>query len=446
VRQTRPAAPTYPQPDMMFPPGFLWGAATSAHQVEGGASNDWTDWENTPGRIRDGSNAQMACDHYHRFREDWALARDLGHNAHRLGVEWSRIEQAEGVFSDEALHHYRDVLAALRDAGLQPMVTLHHFTNPRWFVANGGWESRTAVDRFTRYVERTVSALRDLCSLWVTINEPMIYFYEGYLTRRWPPGRGGPVRGLRAVRNMIRAHAQAYHLIHSLQDTAQVGIAHNMRLFDPANPRRLLDRLTAGAEDRVFNRVLLWALADGYLRAPLGAGEYVAEADDSLDFIGLNYYARDMVAFALHGGTAFFARNGPAPGAATDLFGWELYPHGLYRLLMDLAAFGKPLYVTENGLADATDAQRPLYLAQSVAAMWQAVQEGAPLRGYFHWTLLDNFEWAEGYSVPFGLVSVDRQTQQRTVKRSGMLYREICRANGLPASLLREYPVNQEAT
>lgn len=446
MRQTRPAAPTYPQPDMMFPPGFLWGAATSAHQVEGGASNDWTDWENTPGRIRDGSNAQMACDHYHRFREDWALARDLGHNAHRLGVEWSRIEQAEGVFSDEALHHYRDVLAALRDAGLQPMVTLHHFTNPRWFVANGGWESRTAVDRFTRYVERTVSALRDLCSLWVTINEPMIYFYEGYLTRRWPPGRGGPVRGLRAVRNMIRAHAQAYHLIHSLQDTAQVGIAHNMRLFDPANPRRLLDRLTAGAEDRVFNRVLLWALADGYLRAPLGAGEYVAEADDSLDFIGLNYYARDMVAFALHGGTAFFARNGPAPGAATDLFGWELYPHGLYRLLMDLAAFGKPLYVTENGLADATDAQRPLYLAQSVAAMWQAVQEGAPLRGYFHWTLLDNFEWAEGYSVPFGLVSVDRQTQQRTVKRSGMLYREICRANGLPASLLREYPVNQEAT
>ena len=423
---------------LLFPPGFLWGTSTSAHQVEGGNhNNDWWDWEQTPGHIRDGSTSQRACEHHQRFREDWALARDLGQNAHRLSIEWSRVEPQENVWDESALAHYREVLLAMHDCGLEPMVTLHHFTNPRWFVAQGGWENSAAARQFARYVGRVVSHLDDVCHLWVTINEPMVYFYEGYLTRRWPPGKGGIMKGLRSVRNMVRAHARAYCTIHGLQSMAQVGIAHNMRLFDPANPRLLRDRLLVAAEDRTFNRVLIWALLDGYLRAPIGRGERIAEADNSLDFVGLNYYTRDMVSFALRGATTLMARNIARPGAETDLFGWELYPEGLYRLLKELSVYGKPIYVTEHGLADATDALRPAYLVRSVAAMWRAVNEGAPLRGYFHWTLMDNFEWAEGYSVPFGLVGVDRETMERKVKASGLVYRDICRANGLPGRLLR---------
>ncbi len=423
-----------------FPPDFLWGTATSAHQVEGGnENNDWWDWEQVADHIRDGSTSRLACDHYHRFADDWALAQALGQNAHRLSVEWSRIEPQEGVWEADALAHYRQVLLALREHGLTPMVTLHHFTNPRWFAAKGGWEHPGAVRRFARYASRVVEHLEDLCSLWVTMNEPMVYFYEGYMTRRWPPGKGGILRGLRAVRNMLRAHARGYRLIHELQPQGQVGIAHNMRLLDPANPRSRLDRFAVWAQDRAFNRVFLWTLIDGYLRFPLGRGELLPEAANSLDFIGLNYYTRDIVSFALRKATALIARNAPAPGAATDLFGWEVHPEGLYRVLKEVAVYGKPIYVTEHGIADATDAQRPAFVVRGVAAVWRALHEGVPVRGYFHWSLLDNFEWAEGYSVPFGLVQIDRATQERRVKPSGMVYREICRAKGLTATLLETY-------
>ncbi len=428
--------------DLIFPPGFLWGSATSAHQVEGGnQNNDWWDWERLPGHIRDGSTSGLACDHYHRYRTDWALARDLGHNAHRLSIEWSRIEPQEGMWDDVALAHYRDVVLSCRSCGLEPIVTLHHFTNPRWFVARGGWQNPAAIRLFCRYVARVVTHLADVCTLWVTINEPMVYFYEGYLTRRWPPGKGGVMAGLRSVRTMLQAHGRAYRFIHTIQPEAQVGVAHNMRLFDPANPRSRLDRAAAGAEDRIFNRVVLWALLDGYLRSPLGRGQFVAEAAHSLDFIGLNYYTRDMVSFALRGRgrTGGIARNAAQPGTATDDFGWEIYPDGLYRLLNQVAIYGKPIYVTEHGLADGRDTRRPAYLVRSVAAMWRAIQEGAPVRGYLHWSLMDNFEWAEGYGMQFGLVSVDGPNKQRVVKHSGQVYEAICRANGLPADLLAKY-------
>jgi len=428
----------------LFPAGFLWGTATSAHQVEGGnTNNDWWEWEQIAGHIRDGSTSQQACDHYHRYNEDWALARDLGQNAHRLSIEWSRIEPQEGVWSEAEIGHYRDVLLSLRSHSLEPMVTLHHFTNPRWFAGKGGWENPAAVRAFANYVGRVVSELKDLCSLWITINEPMVYFYEGYLTRRWPPGKGGIGRGLCALRTMIRAHGRAYGFIHQIQPHAQVGIAHNMRLLDPLNPHSLLDRLVVDAEDRAFNRVLLWALLDGYLRFPLGKGEFVPEAANSLDFIGLNYYTRDMVSFAMRGATALVARNVARPGAETDLFGWELYPEGIYRLLKELAVYQKPIYITEHGLADGTDTQRPGCIIRAVQAMWQALAEGVSLRGYFHWSLLDNFEWAEGFSIPFGLVAVNRQTMERRVKESGRVYARICAANGLPPDLLEQYEVQK---
>ena len=261
--------------NLVFPDGFLWGTATSSHQVEGGNfGSDWWDWEQTTGRIRDGSSSRLACDHIHRYRGDWAMAHDLGQNAHRLSIEWSRVQPQEGTWDDDAIDHYRDVLASMRSTGLEPMVTLHHFTNPRWFVAKGGWENPAAVRLFSTYVIRMVSALSEFCSLWVTINEPMIYFYEGYLTGRWPPGGGGMRRGLRAVRNMIEAHGRCYSHIHTMQPDARVGIAHNMRLFDPLRPRSALDRLAAGAESRTFNWVILWSLLDGRLRAPWGTDNW----------------------------------------------------------------------------------------------------------------------------------------------------------------------------
>lgn len=422
-----------------FPPGFLWGTATSAHQIEGhNTNNDWWDWEQT-GHVRGGVTSGAACDHYNLYSLDWALAQSLGQNAHRLSLEWSRIEPLEGQWSDAELDHYRKVLTDLRSHGLEPMVTLHHFTNPRWLAAKGGWSNPAVVRYFLRYVAHVMDALGDLCRRWVTINEPMVYFHDGYMTHLAPPSRGGVPAGLRAVRNMLRAHARAFQLIHGMQPAAEVGLAHNVRLFEPAGPRSLGDRLAAGLEDRTFNQAVLWALVDGYLRLPLGRGENVPELGGSLDFIGLNYYARDTVQFTLRRPTAVIARNFARPGAQTDLFGWEVYPQGLGRVVADLARYGKPIYVTENGIADDTDALRPAFVVRSVAALRQAMQAGADVRGYFHWTLVDNFEWAEGYSKPFGLAAVDRETQARTVKRSGLVYRDICQANGLTKELAQTY-------
>lgn len=427
---------------LRFPSGFLWGTATSAHQVEGGNhNNDWWAWEQTPGHIHDGSCSDPACDWWHRAEEDFDRAQDMGQNAHRLSVEWSRIEPWEGEWSDEALARYRLMLTALRKRGIEPLVTLHHFTNPLWLVEKGGWETEAVIPRFTRYVEKVVQELGDLVRLWCTINEPSVVPFNGYLFGNFPPGGGGIGLGLRVLGNLLKAHAAAYHLIHRLQPETQVGIAHNMRPVDPANPQSALDRWAANLRDRMGNRLVEQALTTGELRfAPIARSERVPELAGAFDYYGLNYYNCDRVIFDLQQPGQLFTRALPAQHDQPTPWWWgEIHPQGLYRMLKELARYGKTVIVTENGALDNTDSYRPRYLLTHLAAVQRAIAEGVPVRGYFHWSLVDNFEWAEGYSTRFGLIHVDFETQQRTMKRSGELYAEICRAGGITTEMVEHY-------
>ncbi|MGQ9629778.1 MAG: glycoside hydrolase family 1 protein [bacterium] len=426
---------------LYFPEGFLWGTAASAHQVEGENTNsDWWAWEQVPGHIRDGSRSGRAADWWNRFEEDLDLARSMGQNAHRLSIEWSRIEPREGEWNGDAISHYRRVLSALRERDMKPMVTLHHFTNPSWLVPKGRWETERVIPLFSRYVAKVVEEMGDLARLWCTINEIMVYAYMSYLMGTWDPCRRNLPLALRVARNMILAHSEAYRAIHRLQPEAEVGVAHNMRVFDPARPRSRMDRWAAGIRDRLLNRLPLWALTEGVLRFPLGWGRRVPGLENTLDFVGLNYYFRDRVSFDLLHPTEPYGRGAPIerPEGAPDWYG-EIYPEGLYRLLKELAFYGKPIYITENGLLDNTDERRPAYILTHLAAVHRAISEGVPVRGYFHWSLVDNFEWAEGLSARFGLVYVDFATQERRVKRSGELYKEICSAGGIKPEMVEKY-------
>jgi beta-glucosidase len=424
-----------------FPNGFLWGSATAAHQVEGdNRNNDWWAAEEA-GRLPFRSG--LACDHYHRYEDDVALLADLGQNSHRLSLEWSRIEPRPGELSYEALDHYRKVLESLRSHGIEPIVTLHHFSNPIWLAERGGWTRREVVGRFARYAKRVVHEYRDLVRYWVTINEPGVYASQGWVVGVWPPNRVNDLRGAMSVlRNMALAHGRAYHAMKSEQPDAQIGVAHHWRLFDPANPARRGDRLIAAIRNRLMNVVFPIAIRRGRLIPPLGSGQAIPWLANTEDWIGVNYYTREHDRFDPRAARLGFGLE-QFPDVERNQLGWEIYPDGLERALRAAAPPGdaRPVIVTENGIPepDMDDEKRPRYLVQHLAACHRALTAGVNLRGYTYWTSMDNYEWAEGFSPRFGLVHVDFKTQARTPKPSAYLYRDIIRRNGLSAELLARY-------
>ncbi|MBI5652599.1 MAG: glycoside hydrolase family 1 protein [Chloroflexi bacterium] len=438
---------------MKFPDGFLWGAATAAHQVEGGNfNNDWWDWEQIPGKIKNGDTSAGACAWWkgERYRADFDLARSLNHNAHRLSIEWSRIEPREGEWNADAIAFYRRVLGALRERGMTPLVTLHHFSNPRWLVAEGAWETEAVLPLFERFVTRAVQELGDLCDFWITINEPNVYAFTAYINGLWPPGKKDFRLAFRVLANMVRAHATAYHAIHRAQAHARVGIAYHIRALYPANPRSALDRFATRARDYFFNHLVARALQKGKLIFPLGLNTRVPEAINTQDFLGLNYYFSSRIAFDLARPAELFGRQLPhqlwGVSFEKDLESWfgtgDIDPQGFYGTLMWLARYGNgiPIYVTENGIGDARDEIRPSYLVTYLAALQRALRDGANVRGYFHWSLVDNFEWIEGLNfLRFGLIANDFATQTRTPRASAHLLAQIARANAIADELIEKY-------
>lgn len=427
---------------LRFPEGFLWGSATAAHQVEGQpAESDWWTWERIPGKTRDGNTAERACEWWTgRYVEDLDQARSMGHNALRLSVDWARIEPREDQWDQSAIDRYRELLLALRDRGIEPMVTLFHFVSPLWLANRGGWTDEATIRRFERFTVRVVESLGDLVNFWCTINEPNVYGTYSYLLGVWPPEKHDLRTTFRVIRNQLVAHALSYRAIHRLQPNARVGLAQHLHLFDPWRPDSPLDRLAARAQDYLFNELVLSPPADGVLRPPLAMNVKVPELIDSQDYIGLNYYSRDMVAFDLRQPGTLFGRRFPMPGAEYSMDGWgEIYPEGLYRLLKRLQRYGKPIYVTETGVPDNDDSKRPRYLITHLAAMHRAITEGVPVKGLYFWSLIDNFEWKEAFAARFGLISLDIATGQRTLTGSGKLFAEIVRAGGVTSAMLQRY-------
>jgi beta-glucosidase len=406
-----------------FPAGFLWGAATSSHQVEGGnRNNDWWDWERVPGHILDGTATEKACDHFSRFEQDFDIAADLGHNAHRLSLEWSRIEPEEGTWDMEAVMHYRRVLEALRARGLSVMLTVWHFSLPKWFAAQGGWESGNALKRFGRYVEFVAREYGDLVDHWVTINEPMVYLMQSYGIGVWPPGKRNVLAAIHVFSKMTRAHRLAYRTIHRALDglgkPASVGIAKNVITFEPYRKESVQDTLFVWFANRLFNhQFFIWTRRHH-------------------DYIGINYYFHYRIQYLPTKVSQFFYEVHTENREVSDL-GWEINPEGIFEAIMQMRRYGRPIIITEHGIANADDGKRPRVLVAAIKEVYHAIQAGAPVKGYFHWSLIDNFEWEKGYSGRFGLVAIDYMTLKRTPRRSAYVYREICRENGLPHTLLR---------
>lgn len=425
---------------LSFPPGFLWGAATASHQVEGGNDNNqWWLWEQGAGHISDGTQSGRACDWWHRAEQDLEAAAELGHNAHRLSLEWSRLEPEPGDWDTSVVERYRQILGAMVSLGIEPMVTLNHFALPLWLYEKGGWEWTGSILLFARFARRVVEAFGDLCYLWCTINEPMVYLVYGYVTCEWPPGSGGLGSLRRAYRNMVQAHLQAYETIHRHQTEAQVGFAKHIHIFDPADPQRWLDRLATRVTDWLFNGTALAGMCDGQFMFPFGSELRVSGEASWTDFVGLNYYSRSLVTFGLEYRDEFFVHRFSKADAPFSMAGWgEIYAEGLYRSLKRLAGYGKPIYITEFGVPDNDDSVRPRFLVEHLAAVHRAICEGVLVQGAYFWSLVDNFEWGEGWSARFGLIRVDPETQERRVKASAQVYRRIAEANGLERTLVHE--------
>jgi len=425
-------------PPRSFPPGFLWGTATGAHQVEGqNSNNQWWDWEQQPGRIWHGDRSGDACGWWRDPEPDFDRAAALGQNAHRLSIEWSRIEPREGVFDDAALDRYRAMLLSLRRRGITPMITLHHFTNPRWLEAQGGWLHPATPQRFARFAARAVAALGDLCELWCTINEPMVYVTQGYLLGIWPPGRNDILGAIRVAAALLRGHVAAAEAIRNVKPALHIGIVHQLRLFDPAT-QAARDIVAAATWDYLFNAIMLHALCTGRVLPPFGSGRVWPALRESCDFFGLNYYTRERVAFDARQPGLMFGRRYTPPDVLQSEAGFEgktygeIYPAGLYRALRRAASLGLPIYITETGLPDADDDQRPGFILGHLAAAHRAIQDGVDLRGIFLWTLVDNFEWTEGWGLRFGLYALDERTGARRRRPSAALYAAIARANAIP--------------
>jgi beta-glucosidase len=402
-----------------FPLGLLWGAATSSHQVEGdNHHNDWWEYEQS-GRLPHRSGE--ACRHYELYEQDFDLARSWGHNAHRFSIEWSRIEPSEGKFNHDALEHYCAVLRALKERGLEPVVTLHHFTNPAWFARGGGWLQRDSIRLFARYVAYVVKHFGKEVRYWLTLNEPTVYVMQGYINGQWPPClKNSRAKAVIALRNLARAHVAAYRELHRMREDAMVGFAHNAPLIVPCEPRRRRDCVAAKLRDWVLNRAFFYFI---------GARSRNSRRPPYLDFIGINYYTRSVVRSVGWGlgallGQVCDASDHDHYGPMSDI-GWEIYPAGLRAVLEKLSHYGMPLFVTENGIATDDEALRCDFIVQHLKALAEALENGIKVIGYLYWTLIDNYEWAMGSSPHFGLAAVDLTTQERRPRPCADLFKRI---------------------
>lgn len=424
-----------------FPRNFLWGTATSSHQVEGeNYKNDWWGWEQQADRILHGHRSGDACGWWQgMWSQDMDRARETSQNAHRLSLEWSRIEPHPSVWDESALDRYREILQGMKDRGIEPMVSLVHFSHPQWFIENGGWLRDDSAELFERYVHKSVDALKDLVSLWVTINEPNVYIFSGYVEGTFPPGMNSLRAAYQVSRNLVRAHLAAYRKIHALQPQAEVGLAHHYRGFKPADDRNPLDRTATNFRWRVFNNIFPEAIRSGQLRMLLWR-ESLPELVGTQDFFGLNYYTSETVDVDITKPDDIL-KPGDFPDDAdvspTGFIANE--PEGFWEALDWAHEFDLPIYVTENGVEDPEDRIRSRYLACHLRELWRAANFNWKIKGYFHWTLVDNYEWERGWTQRFGLWAMDPKTQVRTKRRAADFYADICKENSLSSEAVAKY-------
>jgi beta-glucosidase len=424
-----------------FPKGFLWGSATASHQVEGNnKNNNWFRWENEPGKIHNGDKSGEASGWWGgKWKEDFSRAAETGQNAHRLSIEWSRVQPKPDRWDESAIERYRAMVRRLVQLKMTPMITLHHFTDPLWFTDMGGWENAKAPQLFETFVRKIVEALKEYVTLWVTINEPNVYTGDGYIAGVFPPGRSDISAAVTVYTNLAQAHARAYRAIHALQKDAKVGIAMNHVPMHPLRPWFLPDRWMSNFISWNWNDAFPHALTTGTMKF-LGSKIHIPGAAGTMDYFGFNYYFIQNIAFSPKNKELFYARREHPAGAERSPTGdFCSTPLGMFESLKWAKSFGLPIYITENGIEDEADLLRPRYLLEHIHQVWRGTNFNWQVKGYFHWSLVDNFEWLAGWSQRFGLWGLDIHTQERTKRRSAEIYEAICKENGITSDLVNKH-------
>ncbi|MDO9231677.1 MAG: glycoside hydrolase family 1 protein [bacterium] len=406
---------------LKFPDGFLWGAATSSYQVEGNNSNtDWWEWEER-GKVIEGSG--ISCDYYNRFKTDHDFLTELGCKAYRLSIEWSRVESEEGNFSQKEFAHYREVLTDLKNRNIKTQVTLWWWVSPLWFSKKYGFHNKKSVELFTRYVQKVVKELGDLIDLYQVFNEPMVPLGQGYLAGVFPPGYKNPIKFWKALNNVASSHKKAYQIIKEKYPSVPVGVSYLYNWYESEN----LGFLVA-----IINRLSKWYRVDSIDN----------KIRENLDFVAIQYYRLGRIKFDWKN-IKMDSKNQVYFGFTIEkneknLMKWITYPKGIYKVLMEVKKkHNLPIYITENGVPTDTgldDEERIVFIKEHLKFVHKAISEGVDVRGYNHWSLLDNFEWLYGYEPRFGLIEIDFETLERKPRKSFYEYAKICKGNEVLAS------------
>lgn len=413
--------------------GLVLGVATASTQIEGGYSHsNWDDWYEK-GMIKDGSNPARANDHYHRYIEDIDLMKSLNIQSYRMSLEWSRLQPAIDTFADKEFERYINEIEYLKSNGIKVLLTLHHFNNPMWFEELGGFLNPDSSKFFTKFVEKVINVLGEYVSDYVTINEPNVYASSAYFFGEFPPGHTNNIKEYRiAMTNLAKSHIAAYNTIHAIRskmgfvDTS-VGYASHIRVFEPLRKHNLADIIASKFMDRAFQVGIDDACMTGKVSFPIKRDKEFKKGR-YYDFIGINYYSRSLVSGLT---------EQPKKDAPHNDMGWEVYPEGLRKVCERYyAKYKAPIYITENGTADGADTIRAKFIYDHLKVI---ADINVPVKRYYHWTFIDNFEWMDGEKERFGLVELDYETQKRTVRESGWFYSEIIKNHGVTLQMIDKY-------
>lgn len=410
--------------------GFLWGVATSAFQLEGSPYADWSTWDSIFNLNPNVTN------HYEMYKEDIKLIKNLGVNAYRFSIEWSRIQPSENYWNREVVEHYQRIIDLLNEHNITPMVTIHHFTHPVWFITKYPWHKRSSIEKFTEYADRLIDTIRGV-DYWITFNEPYLLILGGYLEGCTPPGIRDLNLAIKALKNIFTCHGKLYEMIHLRNKNAMVSIAHNMAVFAPWVSWNPLDKVLTKVAKRFYNHSVIEGFQTGKIVLPIPFREKVeieVPIKGKLDFFGINYYTRVHMRFNPF--KRFFVefRHRDLDGHGLTDMGWEIYPKGLKKVLKYASRLNVPLIITENGIATKDDNKKIKFIKAHVDVLESAINEGIDVRGYFYWSLIDNYEWLHGLDARFGLYRVDFKTFKRIPTKAAHFYSYVIKSRNFKPS------------
>ena len=420
--------------ELTFPKEFKWGTATASHQVEGNSINNWSKFErevnsNGDPRISGNQRSGDACDHWNRYPEDILLIKNLGVSHYRFSIEWSKVQPSQDTFDNDAISHYHAMIDTIIDHDLIPVLTLHHFTHPLWFDDLGAFEKSENIKLFVIFCERIFEEYSGKVPIWCTINEPAVVSTQGYFSGIFPPGKKDAQLSAVVLKNLLEAHVQSYHCLKKLEngDRVKIGIVKNINQFDPWRRWNLLDWIISGAVNQFFNISSVQFLSTGKFKIHIPGLAWIKheneDAINSTDFFGLNYYSHNHLKVKLFS-KELFSMEYKNNDILTDM-PYTIYPEGIYRAIKYVSILNVPIMITENGIADHLDDRRELYIKRYLYSVSKAIKDGYNVVGYFYWSFMDNFEWAFGYDMKFGLYSVDFKTQKRELRKGANAFIDI---------------------